>query len=189
MPLPLHQPIDWMLIVDATRFYAHGGFQHVEVPWVVPPPVTAATIPPGIEARRTQDGDLIGSGEQGLLALAVEGRLGPGLYQTTTPCFRNDAVDHLHGKHFMKVELMHLADKPDVTRLVDAAMVFFASLIPVQIAHMNDGGLDIVDERTGMELGSYGVREWQGIRWAYGTGVAEPRLSTALGYEAKGRHP
>lgn len=180
MPVPLAHPIDWVNIAVAVRFYRRRRYQHVEVPWVVPPHVTAATIPPGIVARRTQDGDLVGSGEQGLLALAVEGKLAPGLYQTTTPCFRDDPLDDLHGKHFVKVELMHLHPDPDVRRLIDAARTLFSTWIEVRVVDVGDGQQDIVDARTGVELGSYGIREALGVRWAYGTGLAEPRMSQVL---------
>lgn len=178
MPLPLHEPIDWVRVAVATSFYARRGYQHVEVPWVVPPHVSEATLPPGILSRKTQDGDLIGSGEQGLLALAIEGRLAPGLYQTTTPCFRDDVPDRLHGKHFVKVELMHLAVEPNVEQLIDAAVTFFSTWVPVHVVRIDDSQWDIVDTGGGVELGSYGIREALGVRWAYGTGVAEPRMST-----------
>lgn len=177
MPTPLHHPIDWVQVAVATRFYARRGYQHVEVPWVVPSHITAATIPPGVEARRTQDGDLIGSGEQGLLALALAGDISPGLYQTTTPCFRDDKVDDLHGKHFVKVELMHLAVEPNVEQIIDAAITFFSTKLSVQLVRTGDKQWDILSRASEVELGSYGIREALGVRWAYGTGLAEPRAS------------
>lgn len=32
--------------------------------------------------------------------------------------------------------------------------------------------------KDSIEIGSYGIREWAGNRWVYGTGMAEPRTST-----------
>ena len=37
----------------------------------------------------------------------------------------------------------------------------------------------------GIELGSYGVRECEFVRWIYGTGLAEPRFSTLLKTQEK----
>jgi hypothetical protein len=34
---------------------------------------------------------------------------------------------------------------------------------------------------NGIEVGSYGIREFEGFKWVYGTGAAEPRLSQAIG--------
>ena len=178
MSVRLRHPIDWVRVAAATRFYEHRGYQHVEVPWVVPSHISAATIPPGVVSRMTQDGDIIGSGEQGLLALAVAGDIPTGLYQTTTPCFRDDVVDELHGKHFVKVELMHLAVEPDVEQIIDAAMAFFSTYLNVRTVAVGDAQWDIISAAHGIELGSYGIREALGVRWAYGTGVAEPRMSS-----------
>ena len=41
-----------------------------------------------------------------------------------------------------------------------------------------DEGYDIV--LNGIEVGSYGIRQHENLRWIYGTGIAEPRFSTAL---------
>jgi hypothetical protein len=42
----------------------------------------------------------------------------------------------------------------------------------------SDESYDI--ECNGVELGSYGVRHFENIDWIYGTGLAEPRLSTVM---------
>jgi hypothetical protein len=34
---------------------------------------------------------------------------------------------------------------------------------------------------NGIEVGSYGKREFKNIKWIYGTGLAEPRFSIANG--------
>jgi hypothetical protein len=36
-------------------------------------------------------------------------------------------------------------------------------------------------EFAGIELGSYGIRSCDFLDWVYGTGVAEPRLSSIMG--------
>jgi hypothetical protein len=41
-----------------------------------------------------------------------------------------------------------------------------------------EDGLDV--EIGGIEVGSYGTRLHEGFSWNYGTGLAEPRFSSAL---------
>lgn len=177
-------PIDWSILSAATAYYAALGYHAIEVPWIVPRTTSEMTMPMGCEPITTPQGDLIGSAEQGLLQLALTKGLTAGLYMATSPCFRNDVVDAIHGKHFMKVELMIL--KPEVSfedrdRLVRDASGFLSQHASIDVIDVGDGQRDIVCRNTGIELGSYGVRSAQGIHWAYGTGVAEPRLSTVLG--------
>jgi hypothetical protein len=185
MPEALSRPINWTLIANATRFYELRAYRPVEVPWVIPHDVIAATAPSWVTPLATPEGDLIGSGEQGLLYLALQGKLSPGLYQTTTACWRDDHPDELHGRHFVKNELMILTDEPTpATRdlLLKDAEAFFSTYLAVERLPVDaePHQVDLVCAKTGIELGSYGIRRFRNVAWAYGTGCAEPRLSTVL---------
>ena len=39
---------------------------------------------------------------------------------------------------------------------------------------------DIVDLKNGIELGSYGIRQFKDYKWIFATGLAEPRFSKIL---------
>lgn len=193
MPTALLRPIDWTLIAHATRFYKSRGYTPVEVPWIIPHDVILATAPSWVVPLATAEGDLVGSGEQGLLHLALQGQLAPGFYQTTTMCFRDDPVDELHGRHFVKCELMHLTENPteaDRDKVLADAEHFFRLHLPVErqsLDHIEPHQVDIVGQHTGIELGSYGIRRFKDVAWAYGTGCAEPRLSTVISYNSSNK--
>jgi len=185
MPRALERPVDWQVIADAVAHYTARGYTPIETPWVVPIPYTRATMPSHAVPLTTPEGDLVGSGEQGLLFMAATGQLPPGRYQTTTPCFRSDVPDILHGRHFVKVELMDLGPNRGVLErdvILGDAMAFMSARLPIEVLPIWDepGQIDIVAEKNAIELGSYGFRTACGVSWAYGTGVTEPRFSTVL---------
>ena len=191
MSSALLRPIDWRVIANAVEHYVGLGFTSIEVPWVVPDEVAAATAPAHVRPLTTRDGTLVGSAEQSLLHLAATGSIGPGRYVAVSPCFRDDAPDVLHGRHFVKVELMHLWPEGDPwavrNEVILQARGFFLSQGVLATIDPNPGGelgqFDLVSPPpSGVELGSYGVRTatlgGREILWVYGTGVAEPRFST-----------
>lgn len=185
MPSPLLRPINWSYISQAVQFYALRGYQHVEVPWIIPHAVIMGTAPAWVTPLATPEGDLVGSGEQGLLHMALQGRLTPGRYQTTTPCWRDDPEDELHGRHFVKVELMILKANPtpeDRDAIMTDAKAFYDHFLSTTrlVVDLEPHQVDIICDETKIELGSYGVRRFLHAAWAYGTGCAEPRLSTVL---------
>ena len=127
-------------------------------------------------------------------------------YCTATPCFRDEPIlDLWHKQYFHKTELFYYQDISDdkgkdlrhlvVIRdaMIADAMTFFKQFCDVieirddTVSSENIGekqAWDIRTFETGVELGSYGVRtatfRGRTIAWVYGTGCAEPRLSTAL---------
>lgn len=178
--------IDWWLIGEAVSHYTAAGLKYIEAPWFVSDAAVMVTMPPGRKGHRTQDGPLVGSAEQSFIQLMMNGTLPPGKYVAATPCFRDDEVDELHHRYFMKVELIQVCEPRDLGfeikiqlhKVVKQALEFF------QQHHAGDyqvveteQGFDI--ELNGIEIGSYGYREHEQFRWVYGTGLAEPRFSTA----------
>jgi len=193
--------VNWSYLAKAIEFYKGLGYKYVEVPWFVPLDVSMITCPAKEYAYEIKHGDaLVGSAEQSLMHMSIRGDLLPGRYVTCSPCFRDEPVDDLHKKQFMKVELFDSINVDPTYNAVDEhphvgimgasehAMSFFETF-GLQRGWANDltfvevdNGCDI--EWHGVELGSYGQRdyEYQGQRYShiYGTGLAEPRFSKML---------
>lgn len=163
--------MDWMLLAHAIEFYKSLGYRYVDVPWIVPDATARMTFDG--EGLACQAGTLIGSAEQGFLAIDIA----PGdRLVSCSPCFRNEPViDELHHLWFMKVELY--IEGSHLDEVVDHALQFFKQHLDayqVLCSH----GWDI--EAEGIELGSYGVRYVNDRIWTYGTGLALPRLTIAM---------
>lgn len=173
--------VDWSILASAVSFYEANGYQRVEAPWFQPIDVIAETCPnPSNIITAGHFGGLIGSAEQSLMAADFEGKLGRGKFFSLTPCFRNEPViDRLHLTCFMKVELYdnEKCDEDAVLDMLSTARHFMEHAVERQIEIMNtDDGYDLA--LGGVEVGSYGIRTRRETTWVYGTGVAEPRLST-----------
>lgn len=169
----------------ASEHYKLKGFKYIDVPWIIPPHITNITRPEGATpftlANQT---DLVGSSEQSFIYLVSLGQLTHGMYQTITPCFRDDAVDHWHQKYFTKLELFKndIVNEYELDRMILNAQEFFNRYTTVKSIKTEEG-YDLISE-AGIELGSYGIREHVLVgKWIYGTGLAEPRLSKVIDAE------
>lgn len=183
-------PIDWELIAAAMAVYQRLGYKRIEVPWTAPLEVLEATIRMVDPRTRYPDqfisscsgiGHMVGSAEQSILASRLDGSLGRGKYVACTPCFRPlDGFTDIHQPYFIKVELWMDTSRPEDYRNVmgdaRAFMDLFVDDDVTEILHSPDLS-DLV--LRGIEVGSYGWREHEGVCWAYGTGIAEPRFSIA----------
>ncbi len=136
----------------------------------------------------------VASAEQSFLQMALDNwkvNVRPvGDLCAMTPCFRNEPViDDLHQPYFMKVELISW-DKTtheDLTKMIAHARLLFEENVWVDCVPNTDPdpigieAYDLVTSHTGIELGSYGIREHPKVgRWLYGTGLAEPRYTYAI---------
>jgi seryl-tRNA synthetase len=174
--------IDYNLIQKSINFYEEYGFQRVESPWTVSEQVDNITRPvSAMPFKLNHNGKcLVASGEQSFLYMYLKGFLPRGEFQTVTPCFRFESFDFLHTKYFIKNELIK-TDKVDQTELdmvVEIALRFYKKLIPKAEVVATEIGYDI--EVNGKELGSYGIRECEFLKWIYATGCAEPRTSSLI---------
>ena len=184
-----HYPrIDWSRLARAQAFYTAKGYEYVEVPWAVPEDVVYGTMPPGATPIHAGlDSILVGSAEQGFLDMALrsKGRLSTGnLYFSISPCFRGETNVILGHTQlcFMKLELFAPDSDFEVEEtskhLLDDAEQFMTT----EGAHLTrvqtEAGFDL--ECANIEVGSYGTRQFEGVHWAYATGLAEPRFSSAL---------
>lgn len=184
------RPADHERLGDARwYYYVQHGFEHIEVPWIVPKQISNITKPPGAGDFELTTGEvLVASGEQSFLKLIHDGYLKPGRYSCTTPCFRIEPrVDEGTRIQFMKLELIDTRDvtPENLAWIVEAAKGFFSRYLEVTTMPTPDG-VDIVSKRHRIELGSYGFRTHPLVGpWLYATGCAEPRLSYAINMEYK----
>lgn len=127
-------------------------------------------------------GYLVGSAEQGFLQLMRGGRLISGKkYMSISPCFRDDPVDDWHCQYFTKLELfIPGGDHWARDEIMEAAGAFFISqsVFP-EVRTIDDQSYDW--EYNGVELGSYYWRQVGGLKWACGTGLAQPRFNQVKG--------
>lgn len=181
--------INYQLIADSIKYYESKGFQRVEVPWTVTKPVSDITRPLGAGEFTIKEKDkvLVASGEQGFLYQYLKGFLPKGKYQATTPCFRNEIFDNWHTKYFIKNELIITDIKEQsLDEIVEAALGFYQTLFPKERLRIRKTGsisYDIeyrANESEFIELGSYGFRECEFLKWVYGTGLAENRTSRVI---------
>jgi len=182
--------INYKNIQDSINFYEVRGFRRIESPWTVTKAISDITKPifgPGETfpdfTIKEKNKVLVASGEQSFLYLYNKGFLPKGQFQTTTPCFRDDAFDVFHTKYFLKNELIKTdkVDEDSLEYVMGVALDFFKSKLgnDVRIQTIRAGKeYDISFDN--IELGSYGIRSCEFLDWVYATGVAEPRLSRVM---------
>jgi aspartyl/asparaginyl-tRNA synthetase len=176
--------IDYKILSNGVEYYKELGYKEVEVPWIVDFKSYDATDPRLFRQYFTLDGYLVASGEQGFINL-MEDENFKGKAFCVTPCFRDeDVLDETHQKYFMKLELIDTnVSLENLNTMKSDALNFFKKFTEAQVVKTEDRGehtFDIIDKRTGIELGSYGIRKIRNISWIYGTGVALPRLQTVI---------
>ena len=177
--------IDYEILSKSQKFYASKGFHVIEAPWTVSPyadDITRPELATPFELKHNGK-RLVASGEQSFVYLNLKGFLPDGMYQSITPCFRNESFDALHTKYFLKNELFVIGDTSHdkLMSVLDNAMEFFRSFglhVHIELYEEPTPSYDIMC--GGVELGSYGIRTRNHMKWIYGTGCAEPRLSTIL---------
>lgn len=175
--------IDYNKLANSEKYYSNLGYKRIEVPWTVSENIDDITKPVDRIHYQLKHNNkcLIGSGEVGFLYLYCKDYLPIGRYQTITPCWRDEPYDGMHAKCFMKNELIITDDvsEKSLQKIIDDAQKFFNQYLKTKVIK-TDIGYDIVSEEGEYELGSYGIRNCEYLRWVYGTGCAEPRLSRVL---------
>jgi len=185
--------INYQNLADSITFYEKLDFKRIESPWTVTDQVNAITKPEDkIDFKLQHNGKcLVGSGEQSFLYLYLKGFLPKGKYQTITPCFRFENFDFLHTKYFMKNELIitDQVTEDKLNFLIGGCLDFFSKYFNYNKLSVfkTENGFDIecsiCDKKY--ELGSYGIRQCEFLKWIYGTGCAEPRLSNLIELDKK----
>ena len=179
--------IDYQNLANSVEFYKECKYIPIEVPWTVSEYVDDITKPKDRIHYQLKHNNkcLVASGEQGFLYLYLKDYLPKGKFQTITPCFRDEPYDLYHEKCFMKNELIITDDTSDkmLNKIIDDARAFFSKTIGCPIEELkivnmtSDVEVSLDINFMDIELGSYGIRETEFLKWIYGTGCAEPRLS------------
>ena len=175
-------PIDYNKLSDALSFYTNCGYDYVETPWLVSQEAINETIPVDRTGLSTEYGSLVGSAEQGFIELLINGRKIKKSC-SISPCFRDEPVyDSLHQVYFMKLELFEPTATVDrLESMLKDAQDFYSGYLEVSLLEISEELIDIIDSKTGIELGSYGFRHLSnGTSFIYGTGLALPRLDVVL---------
>lgn len=171
--------IDYKLLDESINYYSESGFKRIESPWLVSQATDEITKPKNQISFQLKHNNkcLVASGEQSFLYLYLKGFLPLGQFQTITPCFRFEEFDTLHSKYFIKNELIKtdVVNKEELIKIVNNSLIFFIRYIPDCKIKKTETGYDI--EVDGKEIGSYGIRECEFLKWIYATGLAEPRFS------------
>lgn len=174
--------IDYRLISESIDYYESNEFKRIESPWTVSEYVDNITKPKDKISFQLKHNNkcLVASGEQSFLYLYLKEFLPKGQFQTTTPCFRFESFDYSHTKYFIKNELIKtdLVNSNELDKITNLCFNFFKVYIPEIEIIKTAIGYDI--EYNGNELGSYGIRENEYMKWIYATGCAEPRLSKII---------
>ena len=172
--------MDYNIINNSILYYQLKGFKYIDVPWLVYKEALV-TIPKNLETFNiVRDKHVVGSAEQSFIQMMLDDKLPKGRYCTATPCFRDEVEDDIHQTYFMKTELIDTlsVNKESLHEIIQICLEFFIQY--VKGATIIETGLqtfDIIDSKTNIELGSYGIRSYKGFSWIYATGVAVPRIS------------
>lgn len=186
------QIIDYKLLAKAIKYFSKKGFKQIETPWRVSKQAIEGTFNSS-ESFKADDKFLVGSAEQGFLELQLQDKLKGTQFMSISPCFRNEVEDYFHQQEFMKLELIYFSDYVTIKEVIQYQIIkrFVLNFIikKLKIKTSDIAILETKDNNSiysedilinGIEYGSYGIRQFQGKYYIYGTGIALPRASKIL---------
>lgn len=184
--------IDLKILNESILFWEHKNFKRIEVPWIIPSFYSNLTSP----VKNDSAFSYVGSAEQSFLYLIDKCTLLTGSYQSLTPCFREENEDYLHKPYFLKNELINFnsinGNEYELMNILKHQKIFleYIGFKNIQVEEtLRSNSFDIISydilTKDGIELGSYGIREFDFVKYVYGTACAEPRTSTLLKKEKK----
>jgi hypothetical protein len=172
----------WVRLGEALRYYTSNGAKYIEVPWIVSPATSAITKPDYCkDYYHGQYHVLVGSAEQSFIEMHAYCDSLNSICVACTPCFRDEHfLDRTHQLYFHKVELFStkLADVEIMAWMAENVFERYLGTRTIKRQQTSDDTFDLM--YGDIELGSYGVRAHEGKSWAFGTGLAEPRMTVAL---------
>lgn len=184
--------IDYSLLSKAIKYFSKKGFKQIETPWRVSKQAIEGTFNSS-ESFKADDKFLVGSAEQGFLELQLQDKLKGTQFMSVSPCFRNDIEDYYHQQEFMKLELIYFSNyeiiKEEIQYQIIKRFVLNFIIKKLKIKTSDIAILETKDNNSiysedilinGIEYGSYGIRNFQGTYYIYGTGIALPRASKIL---------
>lgn len=182
-------------------YYSSIGYIYIsDAPWTVGKNAYYATKPSdvndisiNIENSKEENKYMVASGEQSFIQMMLDGQQIKKAI-CVTPCFRAEKYNHWHRPYFMKSELInaHDVDEGHLLLMIHEASSFYETILKpvggsIRIIKTDNHSFDIIEKDTRIELGSYGMRaiahpdgKSKDIEWIYGTGCAEPRLSSVV---------
>lgn len=172
--------IDTNIILKALAYYQSIGYELVSVPYLVEPKYSKATSPDGRVDLEHNGKVYVASAEQGFLQMLDKGLIPkhPKKYCAITPCYRDeDILNDTHYNIFLKIELFGLYDNFYQSMMCEAMSFMHKNGVATKTERVDVNQIDLISVNSGVELGSYGRRLWEGISYDYGTGLAEPRFS------------
>ena len=181
--MDIENNIDWHRLIWAIDYYKSKGYKFIDLNWTIPSKISEITKPIGRKDYLIEEEALVASAEQSFLELMYDSKLEKGRYCGITPCFRDeDYLDELHQRYFMKVELIDTlnVNHTSLGNMIIDAKEFYSNYLDVHVLEIQDEMYDIIDDKNGIELGSYGTRRTIAGNHVFGTGLAEPRLSKVL---------
>lgn len=179
--------IDTGLIFRALTYYSNH-FKMVKVPMCVSFESVYKTLPKNRVPLLRDNLDnpqintyYVGSAEQSFIEMFVQGKLGKGIYCALTPCQRHEPEDETHFTIFLKLELIIIGEHNLADMLTYVKCFLTSEDVKFEVVKgEEEKSLDI--NVAGIEVGSYGLRSMpDGTPYTFGTGIAEPRLSFAIG--------
>lgn len=188
----MNEIIDYSLLSKAIKYFSKKGFKQIETPWRVSKQAIGGTFNSS-ESFKADDKFLIGSAEQGFLELQSQDKLKGTQFMSISPCFRNEVEDYFHQQEFMKLELIYFSNYVTIKEVIQYQIIkrfvlnFIIKKLKIKISDI--AILETKDNNSiysedilinGIEYGSYGIRQFQGKYYIYGTGIALPRASKIL---------
>lgn len=180
----MNSNISASLLYSAMTFFKSRGYQFITVPMLVDEDIVKLTLPEGKVAKYHGNKCYVGSAEQSIYQLIKDGNDLPAKVLAITPCQRDDEQDHLHQEIFLKIELACTDNSITYHDIANDVLAFYNTATDkAEIVDFSsfDDTLDI--NINGIEVGSYGQREYNGRSINFGTGLALPRFIQAINYE------
>lgn len=174
-------------LLKCINYLTDKGYEMIDVPFYVDKDVSSFTRPEFKKdyhhGNDTSHNVYVASGEQSFLQLIKDGILTSGKYITLTPCVRDEYLSELSDiklKVFMKLELISLTDSLDKAKVLLNQILFdminfYTDYFNITILPIDDTSIDLVV--NDIELASYGIRNYNGQYYVYGTGIALPRFN------------
>jgi len=184
--------IDLPLLMKAMGYYQSVGYAPLSVPMITSYEAIRVTLPPRIKPMQHCDdllnGFYVGSAEQSIYQMLIDNGCNDGKFMMLTPCQRGELyLDCRHMEIFLKLELVQI-NVDNCTPIIDDVFPFLKS-------EFQDSEIEIVEclfgssskdiNINGVEVGSYGCRNFEGNIVQYGTGLALPRITQAVNYLLK----
>ena len=167
------------LLYSAMTFFKNSGYHFITVPMLVDEDVIRLTLPHDRQPKFHNNKCYVGSAEQSIYQLIKEGKDLPPKVLAITPCQRDEMVlDELHQEIFLKIELACTDNTITYRDIANDVMNFCSQFTDKAKIVEFDNSCDI--EIGGIEVGSYGQREYKGRIIHFGTGLALPRFAQAL---------